>query len=146
MNTVEQEKLERDNMTGENHSGKYPNKPVKYLTSSTVVGDKVYNHLDEDLGNIKEVMLDIRKGTIEYVVIEFGGFLGVGTKYFAVPFSALDIDTTRHAFILRQSRDVLEKAPGFDKEHWPETNSHTLRDSEVYWGGFMGSNTGSVPY
>ena len=146
MKTVERVDLEQDNMTGENHAGKRPNTPVQFLTASSIIGDKVFNHLDEDLGEIKEIMLDITKGKIEYVVIDFGGFLGIGAKYFAVPFGALEIDTKRQAFLLRQSKEVLEKAPGFDKDHWPETNSHTLRDSGVYWGDFMGSNSGSVPY
>ena len=137
------EKLEKDNLTGENHAGIKANTPVKYLTSSSIVGDKVYNHLGEDLGKIKEIMLDIREGKIEYVVIEFGGFLGIAEKFFAVPFKALSIDTERHAFILNQKREVLENAPGFDKDHWPETNSHGMSETSSYWGSFMGSNTGS---
>jgi len=146
MKVDERTDLERDNMTGENHTGKYPNKPVHFLTASSIIGNKVYNHLDEDLGDVKEIMLDVNNGSVEYVVLEYGGFLGMGSKFFAIPYGALEIDTKRHAFILRQSKDVLEKAPGFDKDHWPETNAHTLRDSSVYWGGFMGSNTGAVPY
>jgi sporulation protein YlmC with PRC-barrel domain len=137
------ETLETDNMTGENHTGNRANTPLRYLTSSTIVGDKVYNHLDEDLGKIKDIMIDIQEGRIDYVVIEFGGFLGIGEKYFAVPFKALSINTERHAFILNQTREVLEQAPGFDKDHWPDTNAHQLSSSTTYWGGFMGANTGS---
>src|SRR3954471_17842244 len=121
--------LEQDNMTGENHFGKRPNTPVKFLTATSVIGDDVRNNLDENLGKIKDVMIDIQSGTIEYVVVEFGGFLGIGEKYFAVPFRALAIDTKREAFILGQTKEVLEKAPGFDKDHWPETNSHEWRAS-----------------
>jgi sporulation protein YlmC with PRC-barrel domain len=146
MKVVDRTDLEKDNMTGENHAGKHPNKPAHFLTASSVIGDKVYNHLDEDLGDIKEIMLDISNGSVEYVVLEYGGFLGMGSKFFAIPFGAFEIDTKRHAFILRQTKDVLEKAPGFDKDHWPETNVHSLSESGVYWGDFMGSNTGSVPY
>jgi sporulation protein YlmC with PRC-barrel domain len=137
------ETLETDNMTGENHTGNRANTPLRYLTSSTIVGDKVYNHLDEDLGKIKDIMIDIQEGRIDYVIIEFGGFLGIGEKYFAVPFKALSINTERHAFILNQTREVLEQAPGFDKDHWPDTNAHHLNSSKTYWGGFMGANTGS---
>jgi len=147
MNVKGKTDLERDNMTGENHTGKYPNKPAQFLTASSVVGDKIYNHLNEDLGEIKEIMLDVSNGTIEYVVLEYGGFLGMGSKFFAIPYGSLELDTKRHAFILRQSKDVLEKAPGFDKDHWPDTNVHSsLSDSSTYWGGFMGANTGAVPY
>ena len=137
------ETLEKDNLTGENHTGKHPNTPVKFLTASTIIGDKVFNHQDENLGEIKEIMLNISNGTIEYFVIEFGGFLGIGEKFFAVPCKLLKIDTDRHAFVLNQSKEVLENAPGFDKDHWPETNSHSMDSASKYWGGFMGPNTGS---
>ena len=59
MKAEENVDLEMDNMTGENHTGKRPNKPVHFLTASSITGNKVYNHLDEDLGDIKEVMLDL---------------------------------------------------------------------------------------
>lgn len=135
------EKLENDNLTGVNDSGKKANTPLRFLTATTIIGDKVYNNQDEKLGEIKDLMLNVYNGRSEYVVIEFGGFLGIGEKYFAVPFHALSIDTNRHAFILDQKREVLEEAPGFDKDHWPETNSH-YDDSYAYWGSFMGPNAG----
>lgn len=138
--------LERDNLTGRNHEGQFANTPVKYLTTASIIGDKVYNGIDEDLGRIRELMVNIHDGRIEYVIIEFGGFLGIGEKYFAVPFKALKIDTERHAFILNQKREVLENAPGFDKDHWPDTNAHGLDSTNSYWGSFMGPNTGAVPY
>jgi sporulation protein YlmC with PRC-barrel domain len=142
METLEKD-LEKDNQTGENHTGKRPNTPVRFLTATTIIGDKVYNNLDENLGEVKDIMLNVEDGKIEYIVIEFGGFLGIGEKFFAVPYRALALDTKRHAFVLGQKREVLENAPGFDKDHWPETNSHTMSTSSAYWGGFMGPNTGS---
>ena len=135
--------LENDNVTGVNDSGAKANTPVKYLTAKTIIGDKVYNNSDESLGSIKDVMLNLQDGKIEYIVIEYGGFLGIGEKFFAVPFKVLQLDTSRHAFILNQKKEVLENAPGFDKDHWPETNSHSMETSSAYWGSFMGPNTGS---
>jgi len=133
--------LENDNVTGVNDTGNKANTPVKYLTATSIIGDKVYNSTDENLGEIKDLMLHVNDGRIEYVVIEFGGFLGIGEKYFAVPYKALALDTKRHAFILNQKREVLENAPGFDKEHWPETNA--IEKTYAYWGSFMGASTGS---
>lgn len=134
---------ENDNITGVNDGKKLANTPVQFLTASTITGNKVYNGSDEKLGEVKDLMLNIHSGKIEYVVIEFGGFLGIGEKYFAVPFKSLLLDTKRHAFIFNQQREVMEKAPGFDKDHWPETNSNHWEDINTYWGGFMGANTGS---
>jgi sporulation protein YlmC with PRC-barrel domain len=135
--------LENDNFTGVNDSGKLANTPVKYLTAKTIIGNTVYNTSDETLGDVKDLMLNLEDGKIEYLVIEFGGFLGIGEKLFAVPFSVLKLDTTRHAFILDQEKEVLANAPGFDKDHWPETNSHAMEKTRNYWGSFMGNNAGS---
>lgn len=135
--------LENDNLTGINDSGNLANTPVKYLTALTVIGDTVYNNTDQKLGEVKDLMLNVHDGKIEYMVIEFGGFLGIGEKFFAVPFNILKLDTTRHAFILDQDKEVLQNAPGFDKDHWPETNSHAMEKTQNYWGSFMGQNAGS---
>jgi sporulation protein YlmC with PRC-barrel domain len=136
----------KDNFTGKNHDGKFANTPLRVLTASSIMANKVYNTTDEHLGDVKDIMINVTEGTIEYVIIEFGGFLGIGEKFFAIPFELLEIDEEREAFILNQSKETLEKAPGFDKDHWPETNSHHMSDANTYWGGFMGPNTGSVPY
>ncbi len=100
--------------------------------------DKVYNLANEKLGDIKDIMIDLNTGKIEYFIIEYGGFLGVGEKYFAVPFNLLSVDGEKQAFILNQKKEVMEKAPGFDQDHWPETNAHVIQESYSYWAGFMG--------
>ncbi len=137
------ETLLNDNLTGENRQSKNANTPLRYLTASSIIGDKVCNRQDEKLGDIKDIMIDLSDGKIEYLVIEFGGFLGIGEKYFAVPFRLFEVDADKEMFIIDLKRDDLERAPGFDKDHWPETNSHELQESYTYWGGFMGPNTGS---
>ena len=137
--------FEADNLSGKNHAGPHRNSTAKLLTSTSIIGDKVLNPKGEHLGTIKDVMIDLISGTIEYVVIGFGGFLGIGKKYFALPYPMLELNAKDQVFILAQPKDVLENAPGFDKEHWAETNTH-LYDSIAYWGEFMGANTGSVPY
>lgn len=94
---------------------------VRALSASTMIGDDVTNPAGEDLGNVEEIMLDINGGRIAYAVLSFGGFLGLGDKYFAVPWDALTVDTEEHAFILDVDKETLENAPGFDKDNWPQT-------------------------
>ena len=130
-----------DNTTGKNHTGKQANRPVRVLTAKSIIGDKISNYADEDLGSIEDIMLNIDDGKIEYVIIAFGGFIGMNQKYFAVPFDALTIDTKNHAFVYDQRRSVFENDPGFDKNHWPDANFHSLRSGN--YGGFMGANTGA---
>src|SRR5580692_2760335 len=119
MNKSTDQKLDEDNQTGVNHGELYSNTPLKYLAASSIIGDKVQNKKQEHLGEIKDIMIDIGTGKIEYLVIEFGGFLGIGIKYFAIPFGLLQIDPENQVFIFDQEKEMLEKAPGFDMDHWP---------------------------
>ncbi len=124
--------IQEDNLTGKNNGSLYPNSPVKYLTATSVIGDKVFNRNDEELGEIRDVMLDIRAGKIDYIVVEFGGFLGLGVKFFAIPFHLLRIDPQNQRFLFDQSKETMSKAPGFDMDHWPDTNIH-LEEAYSYW-------------
>jgi sporulation protein YlmC with PRC-barrel domain len=126
------QQFEKDNLTGENQGSLLPNQKGRYLTASSLVGDKVVNPKHEHLGEIKEIMLDLEGGKIDYIVIEFGGFLGLGVKYFAIPFRLLTLDAVNKRFVFNQSREVLEKAPGFDMDHWPDTNLH-FDEAYSYW-------------
>jgi sporulation protein YlmC with PRC-barrel domain len=94
---------------------------VRALSASTMIGDDVRSPAGEDLGHVEEIMIDTNGGRIAYVVLSFGGLLGLGDKLFAVPWSALTLDTEEHAFILDVDKETLEDAPGFDKDDWPKT-------------------------
>lgn len=124
--------ITKDNLTGINSEGVAPNLPLKCLTASSIIGDKVNNKADEHLGQIKDIMLNVQTGAVEYYIVEFGGFLGVGEKFFAIPFNLLTVDADRQLFIFNQPKEMLEKAPGFDKDHWPETNLHYY-EADDHW-------------
>lgn len=101
-----------------NYSHKGPGPHL--MGADTLLGNDVYNADDEDLGDIKEIMLDTASGKIAYAVLSFGGILGMGEKLFAVPWSALTLDTVNKRFTLNVSKERLENAPGFDKDDWPD--------------------------
>ena len=138
MNT--NETLEKENATGQNQLGANANRPVHILTATSIIGDEVENKAGEHIGKIKDIMVNIKNGSIQYLVVEFGGFLGIGEKLFAIPFAAVKLNTKEQNFVLDIEKEFLETAPGFDKDHWPETNSHYF-DVNTYWGSFMGANT-----
>ena len=100
------ETLPVDNLTGVNTGELYANTPLQYLTASSIMKDKVLNDADEHMGNIKDIMLDITSGKIDYYVIEFGGFLGIGVKYFAIPFRLLRVDPIKKVFRFSQNRQL----------------------------------------
>lgn len=99
------------------------------LSSSSITGTNVTNQKGDNLGEIKDLMIDTEAGTINYAVLSFGGFLGLGDKYFAIPFEAFDVNTTTEKFVLNVSKDRLENAPGFDKNDWPKTNDTQYWDN-----------------
>jgi len=78
----------------------------------------VVNGAGEDLGDIKDIMIDVPSGRVAYAVLSFGGILGVGSKLFAVPWHALQLDPENHRFILNVDKEQLRNAPGFDKDHF----------------------------
>ncbi|QDL36766.1 PRC-barrel domain-containing protein [Rhodoferax sediminis] len=105
------------------------------LGADTLIGNDVYNQQDEDLGGIKEIMLDTRTGRVGYAVLSFGGFLGMGEKLFAVPWNALTLDSENKRFVLNVDKDRLKNAPGFDKDSWPDMADKTWADDiHAYYG------------
>jgi sporulation protein YlmC with PRC-barrel domain len=105
------------------------------MGADTLIGNDVCNHKGESLGDIKEIMLDMRTGRIAYAVLSFGGFLGLGEKLFAVPWNALILDTTEKRFTLNVDKARLENAPGFDKDKWPNmSDQHWMKDIHAYYG------------
>jgi sporulation protein YlmC with PRC-barrel domain len=105
------------------------------MGANTLDGNDVFNRQDEDLGDIKEIMLDMSNGRVAYAVLSHGGFLGMGDKLFAVPWSALTLDTVNKRFVLDVSKDRLENAPGFDKDQWPDMADTTWnKEIHDYYG------------
>ncbi|HEX8874924.1 MAG TPA: PRC-barrel domain-containing protein [Nitrosospira sp.] len=92
----------------------------RLMGADTLMGESVCNHKGEELGDIKEIMLDMSSGGIAYAVLSFGGFMGIADKLFAVPWSALKLDTEKKCFLLDVDKERLESAPGFDKDDWPD--------------------------
>jgi sporulation protein YlmC with PRC-barrel domain len=117
---------------------KVPSEP-RVLAADTLTGDKVVNLQNEDLGKIEHLMIDLGTGRIAYAVLSFGGFLGMGDKLFAIPWSALTVDTLEKRFILQVDKELLKRAPGFDKEQWPDM-------ADRAWGTQVFKYYGAKPY
>lgn len=108
------------------------------MGADILIGDSVVNGQDENLGDIKEIMLDMRSGQVAYAVLSFGGFLGMGEKLFAVPWQALQLDTVNKRFVLNIDKERLQNAPGFDPDAWPDM-------SDLGWANQIHSFYGTDP-
>ena len=114
----------------------FSNSPVK---ASTIIGTRVVNAKAESLGEIREIVIDPKTGRVAYVVVAFGGFLTLGEKLFAIPFTAFDYNLTNNEYVLHVPKERLEQAPGFDSEHWPSM-------SDEKWNRDVYSFYGRAPY
>jgi len=108
----------------------------RVLSASTLAKDSVRNRLNEDVGSIKEIMIDVPSGRVAYAVLSVGGFFGMGDRLFAIPWESLVIDEDRKCFILDVDKSRLENAPGFDKSNWPDmTETSWGHGVRKYWTG-----------
>jgi hypothetical protein len=71
-------------------------------------------------GKVRDLAIDLATGRVAYLVLSYGGVLGIADKLFAVPWRAVRIDEDRTVFVLDVDKRRLELAPGFDKDHWPD--------------------------
>jgi len=108
---------------------------ITSLSAGTITGDPARNRQDEKLGHIAELVIDLDGGRVNYAVLASGGFLGLGEKYFAIPWDLLTVDTDNHEVVVDVSKEMLENAPGFDKDNWPDIHDRSwVGDVYRYYG------------
>lgn len=89
--------------------------------ASNIIGMKVVNRQNEDLGKIKDIVVDLESGKVAYVVMSAGGggFFGMGGKLVAVPVSALTPRDGQEGFVMDADKQRLDQAQGFSEQDWP---------------------------
>jgi hypothetical protein len=103
----------------------------KFNKASDLIGMNVKNSQAENLGEIKDLVVDLQTGKISYAVLSVGGFLGIGEKYIAVPPSVFMTDKDDGKLLLNADKAKLQQAPGFAKNNWPDVENPA-------WGAFWG--------
>jgi sporulation protein YlmC with PRC-barrel domain len=93
------------------------------VNAEDIIGVSVKNYQGENLGKVEAIMLDKLAGTVAYVVLSFGGFLGLGDKLFALPWDIFSYDNRQDCFMVSIDKERLKNSPGFDKDHWPDMSS-----------------------
>jgi sporulation protein YlmC with PRC-barrel domain len=116
-----------------------PGSPIhaKFEKAKDLIGSKVVNDKGEQLGTVADIVLTSNRDAINYVALSHGGTWGVAEKYFAVPWSQFSFrpgagENERVLVLKNVSKADLDRAPGFDKSHWPATAS-------ANWLGIEGS-------
>ena len=104
------------------------------LPMNILTGHKVEDRAGEELGKIDDLVLDDQTGRVLYAVISFGGFLGVRSRFVAVPWSRFRLKGNHKTFILDIDQKTFRHAPLFDREHWPQMDLPEWRERiEAYF-------------
>lgn len=101
------------------------------IKSTRVIGTDVYNTEGERIGKIEDVVLDKLSPRIMFAVISFGGFLGIGEKYHAIPWPLLDYQEDTAGYVVPVSKDVLKRAPTYDLDELVANDGMNAR-TEAY--------------
>jgi hypothetical protein len=104
------------------------------LKASELIGLSVRSSDDQEKGKIKDLVFDTN-GKIEFAVVSFGGFLGIGDKMFAVPLDALHFEMKDNKLDHARANvteETIKQRQGFDNDHWPE---HADRGFTMYQAG-----------
>lgn len=104
------------------------------ISSDKVEGTAVYNIAGDKLGSIDNLVIDKRSGLVRYAVLEFGGFLGIGTDRYPVPWSVLKYDTDMDGYVVPITAEQLGQAPRYPKAEVPSYSEDYGRSVYNYYG------------
>jgi hypothetical protein len=106
----------------------------RLISSEKVDGTAVYNRNGDRLGTVDHLMIDKFTGQVEYAVMSFGGFLGMGESYNPVPWKSLTYDVSLGGYVIDTDLSRLESAPRYttsDQPNWSD-RAYTERVDD-YW-------------
>ena len=108
------------------------------ISSDKVEGTNVYNNAGDKLGSIDDLMIDKRSGLVKYAVLEFGGFLGMGTDRYPIPWNLLKYDLDKDGYVVPIDKSQLEKAPKYPQNDVPAyTDDYGRRVYDYYGVGWF---------
>ena len=111
----------------------------RLIASNKVEGTAVYNRQGERLGSVYNFMVDKRSGQVEYAVMSFGGFLGIGDSYHPLPWKTLTYDTSQGGYVVDLDKDRLQGAPSYSSSEAPDWSDPSYsRRIDDYYGPFPG--------
>ena len=107
---------------------------ARLIGSDKVEGTPVYDAKGERMGSIERVMIDKKSGQVAYAVLSFGGFLGIGSDYYPIPWASLTYDTNLGGYRLDITEEQLKGAPKYAGDSWDWENRERGREVYDYYG------------
>ncbi len=104
------------------------------ISSDDVEGTSVYNGAGDKLGSIDDLMIDKQSGQVRYAVLEFGGFLGMGTDRYPIPWKMLKYDSSMDGYVVPLDKAQLAGAPKYPNTDRPMYNKEYGTRINDYYG------------
>lgn len=98
--------------------------------ASGLLGMEVRNQNNEKLGEIKDIVLDLKSGKLSYAVLAVGGFLGLGEKLVAIPVNAFTVSEDQGYLTVNADKAKVQAAVGFPATNWPHPEDPKM---STYW-------------
>ncbi len=130
----DRERSERDFGYDDRHEGLPIEETGRLIASNKVEGTPVYSRDGDRLGTIYNFMVDKRSGQVEYAVMSYGGFLGMGQRYYPLPWRVLAYHTDTGGYVIDMSERDFRDAPSFDRNDEPEFDRHYGRKVHSWYG------------
>ena len=107
------------------------------IASDKVEGTAVYGPDDDKIGRIENLMIDKWSGKVAYAVLSFGGFLGMGTDHYPLPWSMLKYDEKLGGYRVNITREQLQNAPRYhEDDRWDWTNPEYTKQVDTHYRPF----------
>lgn len=110
------------------------------LNVDDITGTEIRNPQDEQLGTVDDVLV-APDGTVLYLIVSRGGFLGLGEEHVAIPWEGLKATPGLNTFVLEIDESVMEQAPTVDADQFalPEVYEERRQEIDDYWQQHMAS-------
>ena len=106
---------------------------LRLISSRKVEGTAVYDRAGDELGTVDCFMVDKVTGQVAYVVLSFGGFLGLGESHHPLPWRALTYDPRLGGYVVDIDRDKLADAPRHGRDEDPFIDTEYGSKVDAYY-------------
>lgn len=114
------------------------------VLTTDVIGKCIVGMDHEKIGKVQELVLDKLSGKVRYAVLAYGGFMGIGSEFYAIPWGVLEYCNTDNVFNVLFNKEDIKKAPGFSKDKWPDfTDSELDSSTNEFYSTFIKSKPSS---
>jgi sporulation protein YlmC with PRC-barrel domain len=107
---------------------------LKFINTDHIIGQKVKNSLGYEYGKITDILVSPESGRIAAVIVAHGGFLGIGTDHFLLPWSSIQVNPNSGSVMTTADQATIEGAPEIEPNKIEGGDFRSLEKVYSYYG------------